>query len=232
MSLRIQNNIEAFSAHRQLTHTSELQAKAMEKLSSGYRINRASDDAAGLAISEKLRAQVSGLDQASRNAQDAISLVQTAEGAMSEVHTMLQRLRDLAVQYNNGTLSSSDQTAITDEVGQLCAEVNRIGADTKFNGISLLTGTSSITFQIGAEAGQTLAVSGIGMFGAGSSFKIDSAVFSFSGYSASLAESLSLTLASAGAELVRRACARVSESRRAPAGAAGAGRLTGSPRGR
>ena len=181
MSLRIQNNIEAFSAHRQLTHTSELQAKAMEKLSSGYRINRASDDAAGLAISEKLRAQVSGLDQASRNAQDAISLVQTAEGAMSEVHTMLQRLRDLAVQYNNGTLSSSDQTAITDEVGQLCAEVNRIGADTKFNGISLLTGTSSITFQIGAEAGQTLAVSGIGMFGAGSSFKIDSAVFSFSG---------------------------------------------------
>ena len=181
MSLRIQNNVEAFNAHRQLTHTSEMQAKAMEKLSSGFRIHRAADDAAGLAISEKLRAQVSGLDQAARNSQDAISLVQTAEGAMAEVHTMLQRVRDLAVQYNNGTLSSSDKTAITDEVGQLRAEVNRIGADTKFNGISLLTGSASITFQIGAEAGQTLAVTGVNMFGAGSSYKIDSAIFSFSG---------------------------------------------------
>jgi flagellin len=181
LSLRIQNNVEAFNAHRQLTHTSELQSKSMEKLSSGYRINRAADDAAGLAISEKLRAQVSGLDQAARNAQDAISLVQTGEGAMAEVHTMLQRLRDLAVQFNNGTLSSSDQAAITDEVGQLCAEVNRIGADTKFNGIALLTGSSSITFQIGAEAGQTLAVSGISMFGTGSSYTIDKSVFSFSG---------------------------------------------------
>ena len=181
MSLRIQNNIEASNAHRQLTHTSQMQAKAMEKLSSGYRINRAADDAAGLAISQKLRAQVSGLDQAARNSQDAISLVQTAEGSMAEVHTMLQRLRDLAVQYNNGTLSSTDQTAITDEVGQLCAEVNRIGADTKFNGISLLTGTSSITFQIGAEAGQTLAVSSVSMFGSGGSYKVDSAIFGFSG---------------------------------------------------
>ena len=146
MSLRIQNNIEAFNAHRQLTNTSAMQSKAMEKLSSGYRINRASDDAAGLAISQKMRAQVSGLDQAARNAQDAISLVQTGEGAMAEVHSMLNRLRDLAVQYNNGTLSSSDQTAITDEVGQLCAEIDRIGSDTKFNGIALLTGSSSIAF--------------------------------------------------------------------------------------
>ena len=181
MSLRIQNNLEAFNAHRQLTNTSDMQAKSMEKLSSGYRINRAADDAAGLAISEKLRAQVSGLDQAGRNAQDAISLVQTAEGAMSEVHSMLQRVRDLAVQYNNGTLSSSDKTAITDEVGQLCAEVNRIGADTKFNGISLLTGSSSITFQIGADAGQTLTVSGVQLFGTAGSQKVDSAIFSFSG---------------------------------------------------
>ena len=181
MSLRIQNNIEAFNAHRQLTNTSDLQAKAMEKLSSGFRINRAADDAAGLAISEKLRAQVSGLDQAQRNAQDAISLVQTAEGAMAEVHSMLQRVRDLAVQYNNGTLSSSDKVAITDEVGQLCAEINRIGADTKFNGIALLTGSSSITFQIGSEDGQTLTVNGMQLFGTGGSQKVDSAIFNFGG---------------------------------------------------
>ena len=155
--------------------------ESMEKLSSGYRINRASDDAAGLAISEKLRAQVSGTAQAQRNAQDAISLVQTAEGAMAEVHSMLQRVRDLAVQYNNGTLSTSDQTAITDEVSQLCAEISRIGSDTKFNGIALLTGSSSITFQVGAQDGQTLAVNAVALFGAGGSNKVDSAIFSFSG---------------------------------------------------
>ena len=181
MSLRIQNNLEAFNAHRQLTTTANQQAKAMEKLSSGYRINRASDDAAGLAISQKLMSQVSGLDQAQRNAQDAISLVQTGEGALAEVHSMLQRVRDLAVQYNNGTLSSSDKTAITDEVGQLQAEVNRIGADTTFNGISLLTGASTITFQIGSESGQTLTVSGVQLYGTGGSQKVDSTIFSFSG---------------------------------------------------
>ena len=181
MSLRIQNNLEAFNAHRSLTSTSNMQAKSMEKLSSGFRINRASDDAAGLAISQKLSAQVSGLDVAQRNAQDAISLVQTGEGAMAEVHSMLQRVRDLAVQYNNGTLSSADQSAITDEVGQLQAEVDRIGNDTKFNGIALLTGASSITFQVGAEDGQTITVSGVQLYGTGGSEKIDSAIFSFSG---------------------------------------------------
>ena len=181
MSLRIQNNIEAFNAHRQLTNTSAMQAKAMEKLSSGYRINRASDDAAGLAISQKLRAQVSGLNQAGRNAQDAISLVQTSEGAMSEVHSMLNRLRDLAVQYNNGTLSSSDKTAITAEVGQLCTEIFRIGSDTKFNGIALLTGSASISFQVGAEDNQTISVNAVKLFGSGSSYRVDSTLFSFSG---------------------------------------------------
>src|ERR1700755_294865 len=113
MSLRIQNNVEAFNAHRQLQGTAAKAAKAMEKLSSGYRINRAADDSAGLAISEKLRAQIGGLDQAQRNAQDAVSLVQTGEGAMAEVHAMLQRVRDLAVQFNNGTLSASDKASIT-----------------------------------------------------------------------------------------------------------------------
>src|ERR671923_2543000 len=159
MSLRIQNNVEAFNAHRQLESTSGKLSKAMERLSSGYRINRAADDAAGLAISEKLKSQIGGLDQAQRNAQDAVSLVQTGEGALAEVQSMLQRVRDLAVQFNNGTLSTSDQAAITAEVAQLCAEINRIGSQTKFNGISLLTGGATITFQIGPDDNQTLTVS-------------------------------------------------------------------------
>src|SRR5213080_5517200 len=104
MALRIQNNVEAFNAHRNLAATEDRLATSMERLSSGYRINRAADDAAGLAISEKMRGQIGGLDQAQRNAEDGISLVQTAEGALSEVHSMLERVRDLKVQYNNGTL--------------------------------------------------------------------------------------------------------------------------------
>src|SRR6201995_378504 len=136
MSLRIQTNIEAYDAHRNLVNTENQLSDSMQKLSSGFRINRAADDAAGLAISEKLTAQIGGLDQAQRNAQDAVSLVQTAEGAMSEVHSMLQRVRDLAVQYNNGTLSASDKAAITAEVAQLCAEIERIGSPTTFNGVN------------------------------------------------------------------------------------------------
>src|SRR3954447_8801676 len=138
MSLRIQNNVEAFNAQRQLLTNSDKLGKAMEKLSSGYRITRAGDDAAGLAISEKLRGQIGGLTQASRNAQDAVSLVQTAEGALNEVHSMLQRVRELAVQYKNGTLSTADRTAIQSEVDQLKNEIERIGSDTEFNGIKLL----------------------------------------------------------------------------------------------
>jgi flagellin len=181
VSLRIQNNVEAFNAHRQLAATGTKQAKAMERLSSGYRINRAADDAAGLAISEKLRAQIGGLGQAQRNAQDAVSLVQTAEGAMAEVHSMLSRVRDLAVQFNNGTLSTSDKAAITAEVAQLQSEINRIGSDTKFNGISMLTGGATITFQIGADDGQTLSVSARQLYGSGSTYDVDSALFNFSG---------------------------------------------------
>jgi flagellin len=184
MSLRIQNNVEAFNAHRQLTDTSGKLSKAMERLSSGYRINRAADDAAGLAISEKLRSQIGGLNQAARNAQDAVSLVQTGEGALSEVHAMLQRVRDLAVQFNNGTLASSDKAAITAEVAQLCAEMAKIGNDTKFNGIALLSGGASITFQVGAEDGETISIAGVSLFGSGSSFKIDSNMFSWAAGSA------------------------------------------------
>src|ERR1700748_2293668 len=115
MSLRIQNNVEAFNAHRNLESTEGALATSMERLSSGYRINRAADDAAGLAISERLRGQINGLDQAQRNAQDAVSLVQTAEGSLTEVHAMLQRVRELAVQYKNGSLSGADRTAIQSE---------------------------------------------------------------------------------------------------------------------
>src|SRR5215467_8704350 len=177
MSLRIQTNIEAMDSHRNLVHTSSQLSKSMERLSSGYRINKAADDAAGLAISEKLQSQVGGLDQASRNAQDAVSLVQTAEGSMNEVQSMLQRVRDLAVQYNNGTLSTSDKAAITNEVTQLCNEIARIAAQTKFNGISLLTGNAAIQFQIGADDGETITISSRDLFGAGTTFDVDSAVF-------------------------------------------------------
>jgi flagellin len=180
MSLRIQSNIEAMNAHRQLVNTSDQMSKSMERLSSGYRINRAADDAAGLAISEKLEAQIGGLDQAQRNAQDAVSLVQTAEGAMNEVHSMLQRVRDLAVQFNNGTLSTSDKAAITAEVSQLCAEIDRIAGQTKFNNIALLSGGGTITFQIGAGDGETIAVNAASLFG-GATADIDSAIFNFSG---------------------------------------------------
>ncbi len=125
MGLRIQNNVEAFNAHRQLTGTAAKAAKAMEKLSSGYRVNRAADDAAGLAISEKMRAQIGGLAQAQRNAQDAVSLVQTGEGALNEVHSMLERVRELKVQYSSGVLSDEDKKAIASEVQQLGKEVKR-----------------------------------------------------------------------------------------------------------
>jgi flagellin len=177
MSLRIQNNIEAFNAHRQLAASGDKLSKTMERLSSGYRINRASDDAAGLAISEKLRAQVGGLAQAQRNAQDAVSLVQTGEGALGEVHAMLQRVRELAVQYDNGTLSTSDKSAIQSEVTQLQGEIARIGSQTTFNDVALLTGTTTITFQIGGDDGQTLSVNTLDLYGSGSA--IDPAIFSF-----------------------------------------------------
>jgi flagellin len=165
MSLRINHNVEAFNAHRQLAATSDKLSKAMERLSSGYRINRAADDAAGLAISEKLRAQIGGLEQAERNGQDAVSLVQTAEGSLSEVHSMLQRIRDLAVQYKNGSLSASDQNAISSEVAQLQSEIQRIGTDAEFNGIKLLNGAVTVTFQVGPDDGQVISVTTSTLYG-------------------------------------------------------------------
>jgi flagellin len=161
MGLRIQNNVEAFNAHRQLTGTASKAAKAMEKLSSGYRVNRAADDAAGLAISEKMRGQIGGLAQAQRNANDAISLVQTGEGALNEVHSMLQRVRDLRVQYDSGTLSSDDKSAIESEVKALATEITDITTKTEFNDINLLSSASALSFQVGANSGEQITLAAV-----------------------------------------------------------------------
>src|SRR4051812_29428052 len=165
MGLRIQNNIEAFNTHRQLTATASEASKSMEKLSSGYRINRAADDAAGLGISEKMRGQIGGLAQAQRNAQDGISLVQTAEGALGEVHSMLQRVRDLKVQFNNGTLDTNDQTAIASEVFEIAKEVKSIMTDTSFNGKSVFGSADSFTFQVGANQGEVISLAATALCG-------------------------------------------------------------------
>jgi len=143
--MRINNNLMAMNTHRQLGITNSSAAKAMEKLSSGFRINRAGDDAAGLAISEKMRGQIRGLNQASRNAQDGISLIQTAEGALNETHAILQRMRELAVQASNDTLQPEDRGAIDTEVGQLRQEITRIADTTQFNGKQLLGGNLGVS---------------------------------------------------------------------------------------
>jgi flagellin len=163
MSLRIQNNVEAFNAHRNLQTTEGGLARSMERLSSGFRINRAADDAAGLAISERLRGQIGGLDQAQRNVADAVSLVQTAEGSLTEVHAMLQRVRELAVQYKNGSLSTADRTAIQSEVNQLASEIERIGTSSEFNGIKLLNTAQTISFQVGAKDGENIVVTTVSL---------------------------------------------------------------------
>jgi len=163
MSLRINTNVEAFNAHRNLEGTSSKLAKSMERLSSGFRINRAADDAAGLAISEKLRGQIGGLNQARRNVQDGISLVQTAEGSLTEVHSMLQRVRELKVQHENGTLATTDRDAITSEMRQLTDEIERIGTTAQFNKIDLLRATATIDFQVGANDRETISVATISL---------------------------------------------------------------------
>lgn len=158
MGVRINTNIEAINAHRNLLTTGNALTKSMEKLSSGLRINRAADDAAGLAISEKMRSQIRGTNQAIRNAQDGVSLLQTAEGALAEVHAMLQRMRELCLQGANDSLSLSDREAIMEELVHLRDEINRIGTDTEFNSKALLDGNFQATFQIGPNAGQQLSV--------------------------------------------------------------------------
>jgi len=155
----IQHNMSAANTNRQLGITRGNLAKSSEKLSSGYKINRAGDDAAGLSISEKMRGQVRGLNMASKNAQDGISLIQTAEGALNETHSMLQRMRELTVQAANDTNVDADRNSIKAELDQLSAEITRISTDTQFNTMNLLNGEfSGKNFQIGANEGQSMAV--------------------------------------------------------------------------
>ncbi|WP_088041556.1 flagellin [Bacillus sp. EAC] len=157
--MRINHNIAALNSHRQLTANNANASKNMEKLSSGLRINRAGDDAAGLSISEKMRGQIRGLDQASRNSQDGISMIQTAEGSLNEVHSILQRMRELAVQSSNDTNVQADRDALDLEFQQLGSEVKRISTDTEFNTQKLLNGAAGaagkVEIQVGANQGQS-----------------------------------------------------------------------------
>ena len=156
--MRIQHNIAALNSYRQLGGNNSAVSKNLEKLSSGYRINRAADDAAGLAISEKMRGQIVGLQTAQKNANDGISLVQTAEGALTEVHDMLNRMRELATQAANGIYTDPDRQKLQEEVNALRQEINRIANNTDFNGTKLLDGSLNTSLQIGDTAAQTIAV--------------------------------------------------------------------------
>ena len=156
----VQHNMTALNANRQLGVTNTNLARSTEKLSSGYRINRAADDAAGLSISEKMRGQIRGLKQASTNAQDGQSLIQTAEGAMNEIHSVLQRMRELTVQAKNDTYLQEDRAKIKTEVDQLQSEITRIATQTQFNKMNLLTGSyKSMQFQVGANDNQVIKLS-------------------------------------------------------------------------
>lgn len=150
MGMQINTNVSALNAYRNLSNTQNDLSKSLEKLSSGFRINRAADDAAGLAISEGLRSQVNGLNVAARNAQDGISVIQTAEGALTEVHSILQRVRDLTAQGANDSNNAKSRDAIQTEINTLGDELTRIASSTNFNGIKLLSGGDTLTFQVGA----------------------------------------------------------------------------------
>ena len=154
----IAHNLNAMNAHRQMKSNTTNTGKSIEKLSSGLRINRAGDDAAGLAISEKMRSQINGLKQGSTNAQDGISLVQTTEGALTEVHSMLQRLKTLATQSANGTYTDSQRNLIENEVTALKSEINRICKDTEFNDKAVLNTSAEIKFQVGDKSGRTISI--------------------------------------------------------------------------
>lgn len=169
MGLRIFNNVEAANAHRVLSQTNNSLSRSMERLSSGLRINRAADDAAGLAVSETMRSKIRGMNVASRNAQDGVSLVQVADGALGNVGDMLQRVRDLAVQAANGTLTDAQRGNLDAEVQQVIKEINNTGSETEFNGIKLLSGSvavSAVTLQVGADKGQEIGFT-IGTISAG-----------------------------------------------------------------
>lgn len=158
IAMIINHNIPAINAYRNLTNMDGHINKSLEKLSSGLRINRAGDDAAGLAISEKMRAQINGLNMATKNSQDAISLIQTAEGALGETHSILQRMRELSVQAASDTNTADDRTQLQQEIDQLISEVDRIGDTTQFNGMNLLTGSANLTFHVGPNTSQVVSL--------------------------------------------------------------------------
>lgn len=179
--MRINTNVAAMNTYSRLTAANTAKSNSLAKLSSGSRINKAGDDAAGLAISEKMKAQIGGLTQAKRNAQDGISLVQTAEGALNESHSILERMRDLAVQGKNGTLTDEDRASINKELSALHTELTRISTDTEFNKQTLLNkNDNKFTFQIGANAGQVIGVNignmgGVSLLGVANKFTLGTA---------------------------------------------------------
>ena len=209
MGVRINTNVEALNAQRNLGMTSLVFAKSVEKLSSGLRINRAADDVAGLGISEKLRAQVRGYNQAVRNAQDGISLIQTGEGALVEVHSMLQRMRELAVQASNGTLSAADRDSIGVEAKALWDEISRVSSTTKFNGVSLLAAAGTVSLQVGSEAGQTISVA----LTAVTTTDLDNAGTDIADFASDVAGSVSASIASAAITQLDVALVTVSTAR-------------------
>ncbi len=178
----VQHNLTAMNSNRMLNITTSAQAKSTEKLSSGYKINRAADDAAGLSISEKMRRQIRGLTQASANAEDGISCVQTAEGALNEVQDMLQRMNELAVKGENGTLTTTDRSYIQSEIRQLMSEVDRVQSTTTFNEMNLLDGSFMKGLQVGAEAGQHIDISIANMSMNGLARNIDSKLYTTVSY--------------------------------------------------
>ena len=164
MSLTINTNLEAINASRNLNGTENMLSSAMQHLSSGLRINEAADDVAGYSISQSLTSQVNGLNQASENIQDAVALAQTAQGALNDVNTMLQRIRELDVQFSNGTTSKEGQEAIKSEAEELVKEIERVGKTTEFNGVKLLASNKEIAFQVGANGGETIGVTPVELY--------------------------------------------------------------------
>src|ERR1700733_9124070 len=164
MGLTINTNLEAMNAARNLNNTENMLSTSMQRLSSGLKINSAADDVAGYAISQSLTSQVNGLNQAGENIQDAVALTQTAQGALNDVNTMLQRIRELAVQYANGTTSTEGKTAIEGEVTELGEELKRVGSTTEFNGQKLLSAAGEIKFQVGSNSEETIAVKTIELY--------------------------------------------------------------------
>lgn len=198
--MRVQHNMNALNANRQLGINVSNQGKVTEKLSSGYRINRAGDDAAGLAISEKMRSQIRGLEMASKNAQDGISMIQTAEGALNETHSILQRMNELATQCANDTYLTADRSLAQKEITQLIAEIDRIASDTEFNEMTLLDGScTGKNLQVGAKEGQVI------------TFSIDA--MSSTGLSVNAVDISSQTGASGAMTSVQDAIIQVSEQR-------------------